>query len=168
VDTFLAIASKRDQREYADQDIPRVIQDRILDSGRLAGSAANKQPWRFVAVENREVLDRVAEAVYEPGNLRSARFAVAIVSAGSGALDPGRALQNMLLAAWNDGVTSCPNGIRDPELIAEILPLQEGERVINIPTFGYPARPRDPESRPPEEWISRAKRKPRDEVVRRL
>jgi nitroreductase len=168
VDTYLAIASKRDQRHYADRDVPREIQDRILDAGRIAGSARNKQPWRFLVIESRDLLDRVAEAVYTPGNLQGARFAVAIVITGTAAVDAGRALQNMMLAAWNEGVTSCPNGIQDPDLIAQILPVDEGERVVNIPTFGYPARPRDPEARLPEEWIGRANRKPCDEVVHRL
>jgi nitroreductase len=168
MDTYLAIASKRDQRQYADREVPRESQDRILDAGRIAGSAQNKQPWRFLAIESRDLLDRLAEVVFEPANLRSAGFAVAIVIRGTAALDGGRALQNMVLAAWNDGITSCPNGIKNPEAVPDILELEDDERVINIPTFGYPVRDRDPESRTPEGWIGRAKRKPRDEVVERL
>jgi len=48
MDTFLAIASKRDQREYADREIPEEVVRRILDAGRIAGSAKNRQPWRFM------------------------------------------------------------------------------------------------------------------------
>jgi nitroreductase len=68
----------------------------------------------------------------------------------------------MLLAAWNDGVGSCPNGIRDAEGAERIV----GAPVTFVLTFGYPAKPRDPESRTPEEWSARANRKPFDEVVR--
>jgi nitroreductase len=168
MDTYLAIASKRDQRQYADREVSRENQDRLLDAGRIAGSAQNKQPWRFLAIESRDVLDRLAEVVFAPANLRGARFAVAIIIRGTAALDAGRVLQNMMLAAWNDGITSCPNGIKEPDAVPDILQLEDDERVINIPTFGYPVRPRDPEGRAPEEWISHAKRKPRGEVVERL
>jgi hypothetical protein len=61
-------------------------------------------------------------------------------------------------------VTSCPNGIRDAEAAAEIC----GAEVKLVLTFGYPARPRNPESRPAEEWSARANRKPLDELVRRV
>jgi nitroreductase len=165
MDTFLAIASKRDQREYADREIPEEIVRRILDAGRVSGSAGNRQPWRFLAVRDRSLLERVAETVSEPGNLLGARLAVAIVVSDSPGFDCGRAAQNMMLAAWNEGVTSCPNGMPDPAKAAEALGLPQGERPLNILTFGYPARPRDPESRPPEEWVARAKRKPSGEVV---
>jgi nitroreductase len=165
MDTFLAIASKRDQRQYSDREIPDETVRRILDAGRVSGSGANRQPWRFVAVRDRSLLERIAETVYEPANILGARLAVAILVSDSPGFDCGRAAQNMMLAAWNEGVTSCPNGMPDPAKAAEALGLPEGERPLNILSFGYPARARDPESRPAEEWIARAKRKPFDEVV---
>ncbi len=168
MDTFLAIASKRDQRAYADRDIPSDVRDRIIDAGRIAGSAQNKQPWRFVIVDSREAVERVAETVYAPNNVLGARLLVAIVVSDSPGFDCGRAAQNMMLAAWNDGVTSCPNGMPDPAAAARALGLADGHRPINVLSFGYPARPRDPQSRPADEWIRRAKRKPRDDVVESL
>jgi nitroreductase len=168
MDTFLTIASKRDQRRYSDRDIPIEVRDRILDAGRIAGSARNRQPWRFFVLESADVVARVAETVYQSQNLLGARLVVAIVVRGTPGFDTGRAAQNMMLAAWNEGVTSCPNGMPDSEKTAELLPLGEDERPLNILSFGYPARPRDPESRSAEEWIARAKRKPRDEVVNSL
>jgi len=165
MDTFLTIASKRDQRQYADRDIPAEVRDRILDAGRVAGSARNRQPWRFFVLESPDVVERVAETVYRSENLLGAQLVVAIVVRDSPGLDAGRAAQNMMLAAWNEGVTSCPNGMPDADKTAEQLPLGEDERPLNIISFGYPARPRDPESRSAEDWIARANRKPRDEVV---
>jgi nitroreductase len=44
MDTWLAVASRREVREYADREIPEEVVLRILDAGRLAGSAQNKQP----------------------------------------------------------------------------------------------------------------------------
>ena len=80
--------------------------------------------------------------------------------------DVGRCSQNMMLAAWNEGVASCPAGLGDRAAAAEALELDE-EPVMAI-VFGYPERPRDPGSRTAEEWSARADRKPLAEVVTRV
>jgi nitroreductase len=159
VDTFLAIASRREIRDYAETPIPGDIVHRILDAGRLSGSARNKQQWQFVVVGDHEAM---AECVYAPGNVLGAALVVAIAGDARG-LDVGRAMQNMLLAAWNDGVGSCPNGVSDGDAAERIA----GAPVSIVLTFGYPAKPRDPESHTAEEWSARANRKPFDEVVRK-
>jgi nitroreductase len=171
VDAYLAIASRREVRSYSDRPVPEQIQQRILDAGRVSGSSANRQQWRFVWVTDRERLERLAEMVYEPGNIRGCAFAVAVAMSGKGptSFDAGRASQNMLLAAWTEGVGSCPNGMPDRAAAGEVLGLSEGEEPAIVLSFGYPARPRrDPESRSAEEWIEAANRKPFDEVVVRL
>jgi nitroreductase len=166
MDTFLAIVSKRDQREYADRELPEEVVRRILEAGRIAGSASNKQPWRFLALESAEARGQVAATVYVPGNILGSKLAIAIVVQGNPGFDAGRAAQNMMLAAWNDGVTSCPNGMPDASKTGEVLGLGD-EHVLNVISFGYPARERNPEERPVEEWLSRAKRKPFDDLVER-
>ena len=163
MDTWLAVASRREVREYADRDLPEEVVRTILDAGRLAGSARNLQPWRFLVVEG-EARERLAVAVYVPSNVLGARLVVAI--AGKGSLDTGRAVQNMLLVAWNEGVGSCPNGINDPE--AARAALGTDDEIAIVLTFGYPARERDPLHRTPEEWSERADRKPLDELVERI
>lgn len=162
MDPYLAIASKRDEREYADIPVPDDVRERILDGGRLSGSSKNRQRWEFVLVSGRE-RERLAEAVYAPENVRSAALVVAIVGEAGG-FDAGRCAQNMMLAAWGDGVVSCPNGVRDADAAAEIC----GGEVRAILTFGYPARPRDPASRSAGEWSGRANRKPLSELVREV
>jgi nitroreductase len=166
VDTWLAVASKRDVRRYAQRPIPAEIVTRILDAGRLAGSARNRQPWRFLVVEDPGLKEAIADTVYAPDNVRGAALVVAV--AGKASLDVGRAVQNMFLVAWNDGVVSCPNGMPDPAATRDVLGLSEDEDVAIVLTFGYPVRPLDPERRTPEEWSARANRKPLDELVRRL
>jgi nitroreductase len=169
VDTFLAIASKRDWRDYADRPIPNDVLTRILDAGRLAGSAVNRQPWRFLVITDADAKNRVAETVYAPPNVQGAPVAIAIVTPeGKYPLDVGRAMQNMFLAAWNEGVASCPNGMPDADRTAEALGLDGDEKPVIVLSFGYPARPRDPESRSAEEWSRAANRKPLDELVTRL
>jgi nitroreductase len=170
VDAYLAIVSRREIRDYDRRAIPDEVIDRILQAGRLSGSSQNSQPWHFVAVTSRDLLDRLAETVYEPANLRGAALAVVIATPGGGrsGFDAGRAAQNMLLAAWNDGVGSSPNGMPDPARTNALIGLDEEMSARIILSFGYPARARDPESRSPEEWAARANRKPLDEIVTRL
>jgi hypothetical protein len=79
------------------------------------------------------VCERVAEAVFAPGNVRSAALVVAVAVRGGG-----------------------PVG------------LEEDERPVIVPTFGYPAGARDSQRRSPEEWVARADRKAFEEVVGRL
>jgi nitroreductase len=167
VDAYLTIASKREVREYADRPLPPDAERRILDAGRVAGSSQNRQRRRFVVLRDRNAVERAAEAVYVPGNLLGAALVVAVVVTGRGplAFDAGRAAQNMMLAAWNEGIGSCPNGIADPDRVRAALGIDESEQVATVLTFGYPARPRDPERRSAAEWISRADRLPFDEVV---
>jgi nitroreductase len=166
MDTWLAVASRREVRDYADRDLPEDVVRRILDAGRLAGSARNRQPWRFLVVEDASAREQLTGAVYEPTNVQGARLVVAIL--GPGGLDTGRAVQNMLLVAWNEGVGSCPNGIKEPEQARAALRLGEEDELAIVLTFGYPAGDRDPLRHTPEEWNARANRKPLDELVERL
>jgi nitroreductase len=98
--------------------------------------------------------------------VRGAPLVVAIV--GKSGFDTGRAAQNMMLVAWNDDVGSCPNGIREPEQARAALRLGPEDEVAIVLTFGYPARPRDPFRRTPEEWSARADRKPLDALTTRI
>jgi nitroreductase len=170
VDTFLAVASKREVRDYAGRPIPDDAAQRILEAGRIAGSSQNRQPWRFLVVESPSLRARLAEAVYVPGNVRGAALVVVIALRGRGptAFDAGRAAQNMMLTAWNEQIGSCPNGMPDPDAVAQLLDLEEGERPQVVLTFGYPAQMRDPQRRTAIEWIERADRRSFDDVVQRL
>jgi nitroreductase len=164
IDAYLAIVSKRDTRRYADTPIPDDVIERILNAGRVTGSASNRQPWRFLIVEDAERRERLAEAVYEPTNIRGAQLVIAIL--GTRPFDLGRCVQNMMLAAWNDGVGSTPNGIADKDAAGEALGLEEPP--VTVLSFGYPAKQPAAESRPAEEWSARANRKPLAELVERI
>jgi nitroreductase len=166
VDTYLAVASKRDWRSYADRPVHEVVQRRILDAGRLSGSASNRQPWRFVVVEDEEWKQALAGTVYSPANVQAAAFAVAIVTEGGGRpFDVGRAAQNMMLAAWNDGVVSCPNGMPDPTETGDALGLEGDLLPVIVLSFAYPRRDLMPESRSAEDWGAEADRLALDELV---
>jgi nitroreductase len=158
VDAFLAVASKREVRRYADRPIPPETERRILEAGRVAGSSKNRQPWRFVVLSDRETIERAAEAVWAADNVLGARLVVGVVVRGKGpvSFDAGRAAQNMMLAAWNEGVGSCPNGIADAAEMREVLGLDDEDHFAILLSFGSP-----------EEWIARADRRPLDELVER-
>src|SRR4051812_38100181 len=169
MDTYLAVASKRDWRSYADRPVPEDVQRRILDAGRVTGSAKNVQPWQLVGVGSVEARAKIGGVAYAASNIERCAFAVAIATGGAGyPVDVGRALQNMFLVAWNEGVVSCPNGMADQEAAGQALGLDEGWLPVNIPSFGYPKRPLDPESKSAEDWSAEANRKPLDELVTRL
>lgn len=170
MDTFLAIASRRDQRRYRPEPLAEDVVTRILDAGRLAGSASNRQPWTFVVVGGRARVEALAPTVFAPDNVRGAGLVVAIVVTGKGpvSFDAGRAAQNMLLAAWNEGIAACPNGLADREAAEAVLELGEDETPVIVLTFGLPDRSRDAASRTAEEWSARANRRPLEDVVRWL
>ena len=170
MDTFLAIASRRDQRRYRAEPLAQDVVTRILDAGRLAGSASNRQPWSFVVVEGRARVEALAPTVFAPDNVRGAGLVVAIVVTGKGpvSFDAGRAAQNMLLAAWNEGIASCPNGLADRDAAQAALDLGGDETPVIVLTFGLPEQARDAASRTAAEWSARANRRPLDDVVRRL
>lgn len=169
MDTFLAIASRREDREYDERPLPDEAVTRILDAGRLAGSASNRQAWRFVVVESPERVEAIADAVYEPANVRGAQLVVAIVLTPKGSgLDAGRAVQNMLLTAWNDGIGGTPNGLRDRDAMRDVLELGDDEHVAIVLSFGYPSKPRDPQRHTAADWSGRRDRKPLSELVRRI
>jgi nitroreductase len=169
VDAFLAVTSRREVRRYADRAIEPEVERRILQAGRVSGSSKNRQPWRFVVIAEPQTRERAAQAVWNGANVRGAALVVAVVVGGKGPVtfDAGRAAQNMLLAAWDAGVGGCPNGISDPDAMREVLGLSDDERFAIVLSFGYPARPIDPESRSPEEWLARAARRPLEQLVER-
>jgi nitroreductase len=168
MDAYLGIVSRREVRDYAAGPLEPEVEHRILEAGRLAGSAKNRQPWTFLVVRDDAAVEAVAESVFEPGNIRGAAFVVAVHMAGGAGIDAGRAVQNMLLAAHAHGVGSCPNGISDRVGLNRALRLDDDATVTTVLSFGLPAKPRDPARRSPEQWIERANRKPFDDVVREI
>ena len=105
-----------------------------------------------------------------PDNVLGAGLVVGVAMTGKrrAQFDAGRAAQNMLLAAWNEGVSSCPNGVADPDAAHAALGLGEDETLVIVLTFGIPERSREPGARTPEEWSARANRRPLDDVVRHV
>jgi nitroreductase len=171
VDVYLAVASRRDHKgAYADRPVPDEIATRVLDAGRLAGSAQNRQPWRFVRVESDEARRTVADLVYSPTYVLTAPLVVVLVAMGGrpAGLDHGRAAQNMLLTAWDEGLASGPTQFSDRDAARAALGLADDEQTALVLAFGYAERARDATSRPAEEWSRRANRRPLAELATRI
>ena len=159
MDAYACIISKRETRAYADKPIPPEALRRILQAGRMAGSAKNSQLWRFVLLEERGRKEELAACGQYAAHIPSAAVVVAIAMPKEGRdFDAGRAAQNMMLAAHADGIASCPVSMHDQECARQVLGMPEGHRVPIVIAFGYPpATPRAP-------GVSRT---PLDELVHR-
>jgi len=170
VDTLLAIASRRDERRTLPAPLAPDLVLRLLDAGRLSGSSRNGQPWIFAVPTGQARIEELAAAVYVPENVLGAGLVVAILVAGKGPVmfDAGRAAQSMLLAAWAEGLASCPNGIADGERARRARAAGVAELPTFVLSFGLPERPRDAGRHTAQEWSARANRKPLEEVVRWL
>ncbi len=140
MDAYACIRTKRDSRAYADKPIPEETLGRILQAGRMAGSSKNTEPWRFVVLRDAQRKSELAACGQFAQHVPSAPLAIAIVLVpGGGGFDAGRTGQNMMLAAWAEGITSCPVAMHDQECAARVLGLPDGYRVAMLISFGFPA-----------------------------
>ena len=137
MDAYTSIRTKRDSRSYKEDAIPEDALDRILQAGRMAGSAKNTQPWGFVALRDAQAKRELAACGKFAEHVPSAPLVVAVVlTPGGGDFDAGRAAQNMMLAAWAEGITSCPVAMHDRECAARALGLPDEHRVAMVIAFG--------------------------------
>jgi nitroreductase len=167
VDAYLNIIGKREVRKYTDEPIPDDTLTKILHGGRVTGSARNRQQWELVVVRDRETLARLAEMVAAPDNIRGCVAAVAVVLMGQSPWDGGRMAQNLMLAAWSQGVGSCPNTPVQKDDAKAILGVAEDSDILTILSLGYPAEP-VPRASDPDAILARIDRKPLEELVRYL
>lgn len=110
MDAFLAVASKREVRGYSDRPVPDAAVRRILEAGRIAGSSRNRQLWRFLVVGDPGVRERVAEAVFAPGNVRGAALVVAVAVRGGGPVGLEEDERPVIVLTFG-----YPAGARDPQ-----------------------------------------------------
>ena len=136
IKTMLAV------RSYTDKPIPREIVNQIVEAGRLTASAMNRQHWDFVVVQDGQILQQLGQLASTGGYIAQAALAIAVAIPDSilGHIDGTRAAQDMMLAAWQNGIGSNWVGnVNTPE-IRQLLNIPEDKMVLTIIPFGYPAK----------------------------
>jgi nitroreductase len=134
-------------REFSDRPIDDVQVERILHAGRRTGSSKNLQRWTFIVVRDRKRLVNLAKVGPFAGHLAGAAMATALVTPDPHAanaplsiiFDIGRVAQNMVLAAWDLGIVSCPATVHDQGRVREILGIPSDHHCEYIISFGHPA-----------------------------
>ncbi len=143
MDTFEAISTKLDVREFASKEVPGDVKRKILEAARLTASSRNTQHWRFVLVQDRTNVKRLAGDSRSGKWVEGADFAIIIMTdpkVPGGMIDAGRVLQDMELAAWNFGVASGVYiGVDEPSLRKDFA-IPESLNISAILGFGYPKR----------------------------
>jgi nitroreductase len=161
MDAYRAVVDKRDQRAYLPKPLADEPLRRILQAGRMTGSSKNREPNRFVVVTEREGV-RALGALSPWGRwLADAAAVVVITQVEPHEFDAGRCAQNMMVAAWAEGVGSCPAHLPEAD-VARLLHIPPGVHINRVIGFGYidPARAHAPKS------VAR-QRKPLEELVHR-
>lgn len=166
MDAYLALASLRVVREYSASPISEPQLQRILQAGRATGSSRNKQDWTLYVIRNQDLLAQLADTVFSPQNLRGCQVAIAVVVTKKSLFDAGRIAQNIMLAAWSDGIGSCPNSTQNLDDTKRILGITDDVVIATILSMGHPVEPVGPKDNDPEAILSRIDRKPLDEIVR--
>ncbi len=129
--------------------VSREILERVLEAGRVAPSAANRQPWRFIVVSSPEALGRV-RACYGQLWFRDAPHVLVVKGDRDAAWKRARdgyvaietdltiAMDHMILAAENEGLGTCWIAAFDLEALRQALGLSPAEVVFAITPLGYP------------------------------
>lgn len=140
MDVVEAIRALRAVRRYQAKPVPEATVRRILEAGRLTGSAMNEQPWHFIAVQNRESLRRLGALARSGPYIADAPLAivVAVEKTRFAVSDASRAIQSMLLTAWADGVVSNWVGFGGLDEVRALLKLPAELEVLAVLPFGYP------------------------------
>ena len=141
METFEAIRTILAVRHFRDTAIPEPIVRQIVEAGRLTASGGNSQPWHFIVVRDKETLRRLGQLVRTGPYISQAPLAIVV------AMDPipiadsdgSRAIQDMMLAAWSQGVGSNWVGYHILPEVNTLLGIPEEISVLAILPFGYPA-----------------------------
>jgi nitroreductase len=174
-DALDLIISRQSDRKYSDRPVEREKLDRILEAGRMAPSACNAQPWKFILVTDQDLIIKIAEAasakligmnsfvarataiiviVREKPNL-SSKVGATIKNKDYSLIDIGIATENVCLQAKAEGIGSCIIGWFDESELRNILSIPKSKRVELIITLGYSlSEQREKKRKPLEEIVS--------------
>jgi nitroreductase len=168
------IKKRQSDRSYNSKVVEKDVLDRVIEAGRMAPSACNAQPWKFIVVEDPGLLDQLATAasakllgmnsfvsqapvqivvIREKANM-SSRIGATIKNKDYSLIDIGIASENICLQAAAEGLGSCMIGWFDEKMVKKILHIPASKRVELLITIGYPAKEHREKKRKPVEEIS--------------
>ena len=163
------IISRESIRNYdPDRQVPKQILEKILNAGRIAPSACNIQPWKFLVVSSPEMLEKV-RACYSRDWFRDAPHVLIVVGLKDKAwkrsfdgynsieTDVAIAMTHLILAAENEGVGTCWIEAYNPAILRKALSLSEDQLVFGITPLGF--------TKPGFYKNAIKNRKPLDEIV---
>lgn len=169
MDFYELVKGRESIRNYdPDRPVDQNTLNRILEAGRVAPSAVNYQPWRFLVISSPEMLAKVRPC-YGRDWFSDAPHVLVIVGNvdeawvrkydGYNSLETDLTIvmDHMILAAEYEGVATCWIGAYDPFKLREALGLKDNEKVFSITPLGYP--------RPGFVKKGEKKRKPLSEIV---
>ena len=165
METWDAIRSRRNVRDYTDTEIAQADLERMLEAARRAPSASNWQPWDFVVVTGREQLTDLARVWQGAGHVARSAATVAVVAPVVEEdrrlllhYDLGQATISLMIEAADLGIGSGHAAVADQDLARTLLGFPEDRYCAYLIALGYPAdRPLRP--------IQHPSRRPFEEVV---
>lgn len=156
METWEAIRSRRNVRDYLDQSLDEDHLDRILEAARRTPSSRNEQRWDFVVVTGRERLRELAQVWRGAGHV--ARSAATIALIAPDASDPGtresiqydlgQLTMTIMLAATDVGIGTGHSAVVDQDLARDLLGYPEGYFCAWLVALGYPTQPLYPIENP--------------------
>jgi nitroreductase len=158
MDVFEAVSTVLAVRSYQEKPIPADAIRRIVDAAHLTGSSMNRQPWHFVVVDDREMLRKLGVMAKSGPYIAEAALAVVVVLEESrfAVSDASRAIQSMMLTAWDEGIGSNWVGFHGLDAVKPMLGIPQAMDILAIIPFGYPTK---------ELGKGKKQRKPFNEVV---
>lgn len=157
------IKKRRSVRSYKSKPIPEEKLMKVLEAARLAPSAVNRQPWKFVVVREESKRRSLAVAAANQSFVGEAPVVIAAVATSphhvmrsgvpSYAVDLAIAVDRMTLAAADEGLGSCWIGAFDQDEVKRILKIPKNFKVVVLLPIGYPNDKPSPKPRNPLQEI---------------
>ncbi len=157
METWDALRARRNVRSYTDQPIAPADLERILEAGRRAPSARNRQPWDFVVVTGRDQLTELSQVWQGAGHVARSAATIALVAPVPADdrqrpgtyYDLGQVTIYLMIAATDLGIGSAHASVGDQDLARRLLGFPEDRFLAYLIALGYPAdRPLAPIMRP--------------------
>jgi nitroreductase len=166
MDVFEAIRTRRSIRSYLNKPVEKEKLLKVLEAARLSPSAVNSQPWSFIVVTKKKQKEKLRQ-VYDRDWFISAPVIIVACALLEQAwkrfdgeeywkVDVAIAMQDLVLAAWEQGLGTCWVGAFHEEEARQALGIPGNVRVVAMTPLGYPAEEKGPVT----------DRKPLDEIIR--